>query len=235
MRPAPTFLSRALEPREGFRARAAEGPTLAEAVKDLLLLRTPPALLAMVLGGLGFARLYGRICRMEGPMFDYLWANLPASANPEDLRAAFQSLPALPGLRQQLPWLLLLAPLGILSLWLHDAVWDHTCLWLLRGLRDPRSFRVTLLAEAEVLKVGVLGAALGLLGDLPGAGTWVTVLLLPVAIYFWVLRGYALAAWHRCPVWKGVLATLLHALLVGLFALGTLALFLFLVLAILRP
>jgi len=40
-------------------------------------------------------------------------------------------------------------------------------------------------------------------------------LLLPLGIYFWIIRGYALAAWHGCPPWKGVVATLLHVVLVG--------------------
>ena len=48
-----------------------------------------------------------------------------------------------------LPWLVLLAPVGVLSLWLHDAVWDHVALWLLRGLGGRQSFRVTLVADAE--------------------------------------------------------------------------------------
>ena len=235
MRPIRIFASRAIEPQQGFRLRAAEGPSLGEALGDLLLLRTPPAFLGLLLGYLGFTQLYGRISRMEGPLFDYLWANLPASVNPEDLRSAFNSLPALPSWTHVWPWLLLVAPLGILSLWLHDAVWDHTCLWMLKGLKAPKSFRLTLVAEAEVLKVGVLGAALGLLGDLPWTGSRLTILLLPVAIYFWVLRGYALAAWHGCAVWKGVVATLLHALLMGLFVLGTLAALVILVLSILRP
>ena len=42
----------------------------------------------------------------------------------------------------------------------------------------------------------VLGPVLGALG-----------------IYFWVLRGVALAAFHGCPVWKGVVATLLHVVI----------------------
>ena len=135
-----------------------------------------------------------------------------------------EGLPQLPGLGRVLPWLVLLAPVGVLSIWLHDAAWDHLALWLLRGLGPSRGFRATLVADAEALKVGAIGAVAGLLKDLPGAGLVLTVLLAPVGIYFWILRGYALAAWHGCPVWKGVLATLLHALLMGLLVLGTLAL-----------
>lgn len=225
---------RTIRPERAFAARAAEAPELGEAVWGLLAIRTGPAFLATLLGYSGLLQMHGRITRMEGPLFEYLFANLPPGTNPADLRAAFQALPPLPSLGQALPWLLLLAPLGVLSLWLHDAVWDHTCLWLLRGLKGRKSLRVTLVADAEALKVGSLGAALALLGELPGLGCLFSVLLFPIGVYFWVLRGFALAAWHGCPVWKGAVATLLHALLAALFGLGLLAGFLLLVIQELR-
>ena len=227
--------SRVVAPRAGFARRAAEGPSLGEALRGVLVARTVPAFLALVLGYAGFSQMYGRLCRLEGPMFDYLWANLPESVDPGDVRAAFKALPALPTWPHVVPWLAVLAPLGILSLWFHDAVWDHTCLWLLRGLKGPRTFRVTLVADAEALKAGVFGAVFDLLGGLPGAGCLLQVALLPVSIYFWVLRGYALAAWHGCPVWKGVVATLLHAFLAGLLAAVTLGSFLLLLFSLVRP
>ena len=226
---------RSIRPEKGFRARAAQQPTLTEAVKGLLWVRTLPAFLALLLGYVGFQQMYGRITRMEGPLFDYLWANLPDTANPADLRASFQNLPALPSLGHVLPWLVLLAPLGILSMWFHDAAWDHLSLWLLRGLKARKCFRLTLVADAEALKVGTLGALLGLLGDLPILGCLGSVLLLPVGIYFWVLRGFALAAWHGCPAWKGVLATLVHALLMAVFTFGTLGVFMLMVFQAVRP
>jgi hypothetical protein len=160
---------------------------------------------------------------MEGPLWDLVRAQLPGQVNPADLQAALAGLPALPGWGRVLPWLVLLAPLGVLSVWLHDAVWDHLALWALRGLSGRKSLRVTLEADAEALKVGVVGALAGLLKYVPGAGFALGVALLPAAVYFWVLRGYALAAWHGCPVWKGVVATLLHAALMGLMVFGTLA------------
>jgi hypothetical protein len=55
-----------------------------------------------------------------------------------------------------------------------------------------------------------------------------------VAVYVWVLRGFALAAWHGCPIWKGVLATLLHGLLMAVLVFGTLGLIALLVLPQLR-
>jgi hypothetical protein len=230
-----TLWRRARSPEREFRSRAAEQPTLGDAVRGLLLARTLPAFLALVLNYAGFQALYGRLTRMEGPLFQMLWDNLPDTVNPADVRAAFHGLPPLPSWSHVLPWLAVLAPLGILSLWLHDAVWDHSCLWLLRGLKARKSFRLSLVADAEALKVGALGAAVGLLGDLPLAGCLFSILLAPVGIYFWVLRGIALAAWHDCPVWKGVVATLLHALLAALFGALTLGSFLFVVYDALRP
>jgi hypothetical protein len=224
------LLGRALAPVQGFQARAGQAPGLGAAIRGLLLWRTGPAFLGMLLSYWGFISTYGRITRMEGPLFDYLWKNLPDTANPAELKAAFQALPALPPWTQVAPWLLLLAPLGVLSLWLHDAVWDHACLWLLRGLKGRKQFRLSLVADAEALQVGVIGALLSLLGDLPGIGCLFSLLLAPVGIYFWILRGFALAAWHGCPVWKGVLATLLHGFLTAVIGLGMLALFAFMVL-----
>ena len=189
----------------------------------MLLARTLPALAGLVLGYAAFVQGYGRITRMEGPLWDLVWARLPDQVNPADLKAVLQGLPQLPGWGRVLPGLILLAPRGVLSVWLHDAAWDHLALWLLRGLGARHSFRVTLEADAEALKVGVIGALAGLLKYLPGIGFLTGILLFPVGIYFWILRGYALAAWHRCPVWKGVLATLLHALLMGILVFGSLA------------
>lgn len=232
--PVKILFGRARAPLQGFRDRAAEAPSLREAVRGLLLWRSGPAFLGMLFSYWAFTATYGRITRMEGPLFDYLWNNLPPETNPADLRAAFAALPPLPSWPRMLPWMLLLAPVAVLSLWLHDAVWDHTALWMLRGLKGRKQFRLSMIADAEALKVGVLAAALGLLGDLPGIGCGFTVLLVPLGIYFWIMRGYALAAWHGCPPWKGVVATLLHAFLTALIGLGTLGLFAIMVLQELR-
>jgi hypothetical protein len=207
-------------PGAGFRDRAAQHPDLGRAVRDLLLLRTLPALAGLALGYLGLARILASLLQAQGPVWDLVRSRLPDLAQAEDLKAALGGLPPLPGIGRVLPWLAFLAPVAVLSLWLHDAVWDHLALWLLRGLGRGR-FRDTLVAEAEALQVGVFGALAGLLRHL---GLLVGVLLLPVGLYFWILRGHALAAWHGCPVWKGVLATLLHALLLGLLFLAFLAL-----------
>ena len=234
MEPLRNLWDRAFAPAAGFRARAARRPGLAAAVRELLLVRTLPALAGLVLGYAAFAQGYARAMRTEGPLWDLVWERLPDQVNRADLQAALQNLPPLPGWTRVLPWLALLAPLGVLSVWLHDAVWDHLALWMLRGLSGRGSFRVTLEADAEALKVGAVGAVAGLLKHLPGLGCVLGVLLLPVGVWFWVLRGYALAAWHGCPVWKGVLATLLHAALMGALVFGGLAALVVLVLQELR-
>jgi hypothetical protein len=225
---------RATAPRRGFRLRAAERPGLGDSVKGLLLARTLPALATLILGYLEFVQGTARMLRMEGPLWDQVWSRLPADVSPNDLRAAVAALPQPPGLGRVLPWLVLLAPLGVLSIWLHDAVWDHLALWMLGGLSGPKSFRTTLAADAEALTVGTIGALAGLLKYLPGVGLLFTVLMVPVGVYFWILRGYALAAWHGCPVWKGVVATLLHAALMGILVFGTLGMFALLVISQLR-
>jgi hypothetical protein len=212
-------------PRPGFRARAARRPELRAALLGLLRIRTLPTLALLALGYLALVQGYDRARNLDGPLWSQLASRLPEGVGPTDLRAALAVLPALPGLARVLPGLVLVAPLGVLSLWLHDAVWDHLALWLLRGLAGPHSLRTTLVADAEALQVGVFGALAGLLPYLLGSGLLWTALLLPVALYFWVLRGFALAAWHGCPVWKGVLATLLHGLLMGVLVFGSLGLF----------
>ncbi|NTV73094.1 MAG: hypothetical protein HGA66_02680 [Holophaga sp.] len=209
--------ARALRPTEGFRARALEAPALAASVKELMFLRAPLAFLGLVLGYLSFSGLYTRLVSPESEVWTTILRQLPETVDPAELRAALANLPAAPGLHALLPWMVLLAPIAVLGLWLHDATFDHVALWLLGGLRERRGFRASLVADAEALKVGALGAAAALLGDLPVVGFAFGLLLLPVAVYFWILRGYALAAWHGCPPWKGVTATLVHVALVGVW------------------
>jgi hypothetical protein len=225
---------RALSPVQGFRERRAQAPGLGPGLKEMLAYRTPVAFVAILLESAGFALAYGRIRRTEGPLWDALWSRLGDQVDPAQIKALLAGLPDLPSW----PWVAagaaLAAPIWVLSLWLHDAVWDHGSLWLLRGLQGPRTLKVSLAAEAEALKVGTVGAALDLFASLPIAGCFFSTLLLPVRIYFWMMRGMALAAWHGCPLWKGICATLLHALLAGLLAFGSLGLFLLLVVRELR-
>ncbi len=180
----------------------------------MLLLRSPLTFASTALGYWGFHRGWQAMLNPERGtegMAGWLRALAPP-VNPEDWRVFVSELPRLPEVGRVLPWLALAAPFGVLSLWLHDAVWDHGCLWMLGGVKRHH-FRATLIAEAEVLSVGALGAALGLLGYFPRLGWLLALPLVAVDLWFWILRGFALAAWHDCPVWKGILATLLHAVL----------------------
>ena len=219
-----TLLDRALHPARAFEERAREAPDLGEALRGLVLLRAPVSFAGLVLGYLGLGALYTQVAT-PGSAF---WAQLPPQImermDPADLQAALARLPAMPSLHAALPALALLAPVMVLSLWMHDLAFDHMALWMLGGLKTGRGVRATCVADAEALKVGVLGAALGLLSDLPVIGWVLGILLWPVAIWFWLIRGHALAAWHGCPVWKGVAATLLHVLLAGVLLLGMIGL-----------
>lgn len=211
---------RATAPEKGFRACHAEAPTLGASLRRLLLLRTPLAFGSSVLGYWGFRRAYEAFRGLEGSTGDLVSHFLPGVMSVEEFRSVLAELPRFPELNRALPWLLLGAPLTVLGLWLHDAVWDHGCLWLLGGLKAKRGFRATMIAESEALAVGTIGAALGLLASLPHLGGFLALPLLAIAIWFWILRGYALAAWHDCAIWKGVGATVIHGLLAACCLLG---------------
>lgn len=188
----------------------------------MLAWRLPLGLADALLGWWGLGHAVSRLRGFGEPLLQDLWRRQGGEA--ADLRAALADLPALPGLDRAWPWLVLAAPVGLLGLWLHHAVWDHGCLWLLRGVDRTRGFRTTFRAESEALTVGSLGVLLGLLGHLPGLGLVLGLPLGLIGLWFWGLRGFALAAHHGCPIWKGVAATGLHLLLVGCCACGLLGL-----------
>lgn len=188
----------------------------------MLLLRSPLALASILLGYWQFQRAYQGLRGSDGALVEPFLRYLPGGLSAGEWRAALADLPSLPGPGRVLPWLAVAAPLGVIGLWLHDAAWDHGCLWMLGGLRQGRGLGATLIAEAEALSVGAVGAVLGLVGFLPDLGSWLALPLLALGAWFWVLRGFALAAWHDCPVWKGLAATLLHALLAACCAVGLL-------------
>jgi hypothetical protein len=171
----------------------------------------------------GFSAGYAGFRALEGPLWGRLLqavTELNQDLHPEDLRALVADLPPLPPLGTMLLWMLPLVPLGVASAWLHNLVWDHGCLWLLRGVERDRGWKLTAQAESSALWAGSAGVALGLLGHAPVLGLLLGPVLGALGVYFWVLRGVALAAFHRCPLWKGIAATLLHVVLAVVLGCG---------------
>lgn len=201
--------------------RAFPGPfaTSGDRLGALVLLRLPPALLEGWLGLRAAQAVWREIVSLQGPWGGLLKARLP-DLSPEDVRAAFETLPPLPAPG---PWLLLAVPLGLAGLWLHHVAWDHLALWLVGGLKTGRGWRTTALAEAEALVAGGMGVWLGCLAYAPG-GWLLGPLWVLLGAWFWGLRGFALAAHHGCEPWRGVVATLVHGGLMILFFGGLLLL-----------
>lgn len=205
--------SRVADPARSFAERRRRDPALGASLREMLLLRTPPAFVALAFEYASFRELYGRLADPGSEFWAAVLRQAPGTLDPLDLREALRMLPALPQTGRLLPWFLLASPLLALSLWAHDVTFDHAALWVLRGLGGGRGWRGTMSADAEALKAGVFAAAFGALAALPFVPAPVALLAVPVAGYFWVLRGFALAAWHGIPLWKGVAATLLHVVL----------------------
>ncbi len=186
----------------------------------MLLLRIPVAWAELILGWWSLGALLRTAPRVVTPLVASLGRERGVEAG--DIQGFFAQLPPLPGLAQVWPWLLVAGPVLLIGAWLHHAVWDHTCLWMLGGVDPKGGFRASLEAEAEAMSVGTVGAGVGLLGSVPVVGMVLGLPLALVALWFWVLRGFALAARHACPTWKGLVATVLHLLLAGCLGLGLL-------------
>ena len=203
----------AFHPLQGFRERAAAAPSLGAAFGWMLLLRGSFSTLSGLLMLHAVYRDYPLFKDMHGPLWQGILQRLPTEISLEDIHAFVSSLPELPASASIWPWMLVLGPLGIASAWLHNAVWDHSCLWILGGVKRTGSWRITFIAEAEAMQVGVLDAAFSLLSFIPLAGPLLAPLFMVSGAYFWVMRGLALAIFHQAPIWKGAVATLLHILL----------------------
>jgi hypothetical protein len=100
---------------------------------------------------------------------------------------------------------------------MHNVAWDHAALWMLRGTKPEKSLGLSCTAIAEAMGATSFASLLGLLAAIPFLGTFMFFLLAPLDVYYWCLRGIGLAAYHGCPVWKGVAATVLHVCLVFFF------------------
>lgn len=219
-------------PKAGFEALAKEAPSLRRSLGWMLAAALPWWLASAWLGTREALAGYEAFREIRGPVWEAVLQALPDLSR-GDLREAFAAWPAAPAWSAVAPWVPLIALAGLFGTWLHDGVWDHAGLWLLRGLKAEKRGRVqaTLAAEAQAQAVGWIAAALGLLAFVPGIGGWSTFLTAPLSVWLWLLRGWALAAHHGCPPWKGVVATLLHLVLFGLFLL----VFLVLPLVLLAP
>lgn len=191
-------------------------PPLGRALGRMLALWTPLALANAGLTVWQALETY-RQFRQTGPPD---WLGRFMGADPEMLGELFQRLPAAPAFGRIWPWLLLAVPLGLLGTWLHHAVWDHTGLWLLGALKEKRGFWASLVAEAEALRIAALGTLAALLGFIPGLGVLLSLPLMVLGGYLWIFRGFALAARHGCEPWRGVAATVVHAVLLGGCAAG---------------
>lgn len=218
----------ALRPQRAFPPRAAQPVGPGAALAGMLAWRLPLGVLGALATARGLLAGLAQFRRLEGSLAQTVLGAMPEVA-PEDLKAALANLPPFPTLYAVLPWILLLVPLGLLGAWLHHSAWDHGCLWLWRGLRKEHPWKATFEAEAVALQVGAVGVALGLVTLVPVVGPFLWPLTLTLDLWFWCLRGVALAAFHGCPLWKGVAATLLHGVLVMLLACGLLVFALFVV------
>ncbi|WP_243288626.1 hypothetical protein [Geothrix terrae] len=191
-------------------------PTLGRALARMLAVWVPLSLANTGLTVWRALESYGQLRHSAPPA----WLEQALGADPDVLRELLRSLPPPPAFGAIWPWLLLVVPLGVLGTWIHDAVWDHAGLWLVGGLKAKRGFRVTLVAEAEALRITALGTLIDLLGFVPVLGMLLALPLLLLDGYLWLFRGFALGARHGCGVWRGVAATVVHAILLGTCALG---------------
>ena len=205
-------------PRQGFLDLAADAPRLGRSLGWMTAAALPWSVVSAWFGLRDQFAAYAAFREGRGELWDQVVAAMPDLSR-EDVRQAFAVWPAAPVWAHVAPWVPLVAAASLFSLWLHDGVWDHAALWMLRGLKAEKAGRVkaTLAAEAQAQAVGWIGTALGLLAFLPGPGRWAGLALFPLTAWLWLLRGWALSAHHGCPPWKGVVATLLHLILFGIF------------------
>lgn len=212
-------------PIKTFAELGAEPPHLLSTLGYMLLFRVP------VLWAV-FALIYLRVCQIQQML--YLWAAggqrvsndslgdlieyfSKYASEVHDLFINLSLLPELPPLSATWLWMGLFSLFWILGLWMHNVAWDHAALWMLGGTREEQSFTHSCTAIAEAMGSASIGSLLGLVVFLPSVGFFATPVLGLINIYYWGLRGVSLAAYHKCPTWKGIVATVLHPVLVVIF------------------
>jgi hypothetical protein len=208
------YFKMALYPSKTFKDLAARGQRPLPAFGWMLLFRVPLAWASSVVAYTWLIALQQTIRTPPSWLSDII-GQAPAEAG--EAFAVLGSLPNLPPLSASWPWLSIFAFLSIIGLWMHNVVWDHTALWLLRGTKPKPSLHFSCTAIAEAMGAASLASLISILASLAGAGLAALPLLVTANIYYWCLKGVGLALFHNCPVWKGIAATLLHVALVILF------------------
>jgi hypothetical protein len=201
-------------PQKTFMEMAAQAPRPLPALGWMLMFRVPLAWATSALTYIWLIRLQQAIHAPPSWLSDII-GQAPIEAG--EAFGALASLPALPPLGAAWPWLSLYALLTIVGLWMHNVVWDHAALWLLRGTKQKPSFHFSSAAIAEAMGAASFASGLGIFASLPIVGLVAAPILVAAILYYWCLKGIGLAFFHNCPIWKGVAATLLHVALVALF------------------
>jgi hypothetical protein len=201
-------------PLKTFAELAARPPRPLPAFGWMLLFRVPLAWATSAIAYIWLINMQQTISAPPPWLLDII-AQAPIDAG--EALAALGSFPALPPLGAAWHLVSLFAFLSIVGLWMHNVVWDHTALWLLRGTKPKPSFRISSAAIAEAMGAESFASCLGAIASLSFAGFVAAPILMAANIYYWCLKGVALSFFHGCPVWKGVAATLLHVVLVILF------------------
>ena len=209
----------AISPVKTFTDIAAHPPRPLKALAWMLLFRAP-LLWASTALAYSWAAQIQQIFKEPQPMLFDAVDLLTGRA--EEVFFELGSLPNLPPLGDLWLWMGIFALLWLIGLWMHNAVWDHLGLWILRGARPKPSFRFSAAAIAEAMGAASLASILRLIAMLPVLGLFALPLIGAAGAYFWVLRGTALSIFHDSPIWKGIVAILLHLLLAGLFYLALL-------------
>ncbi|MCL1893608.1 MAG: hypothetical protein FWG02_05155 [Holophagaceae bacterium] len=210
-----TYLKMTLAPVRTFTEQATKKPRPVYSVGLMLLFRVPVLWVTTIIYYIWLVRALELAHDPPLELQDFVRHYAASSAN--DIFLELKNIPLLPQLETAWPWIGLFALLVVVGIWMHNSVWDHTALWMLGGTKSEDSFKTSCTAIADVMGAATYGTLLGLIATLPFVGLFALPLLGIVNIYYWILRGIGLSIYHGCPIWKGVVATILHVLLVVIF------------------